>query len=345
MEMLDIKWFRENPKVVEDNLKKRGMDTDIVSKIKKMDENWRKKQFELNQLRKERNELSKKISKGDKFLVDKAKSLKEKMDTLEEEVPKLEEKLKALLMAQPNILHKDVPKGKDDSENVPIRYWGTIKLAPETKLSEPIKTTKLKFTPKNHLDLLVPKYADIERAAKISGSRFYYLKGKMVELEFALTRFAFDFLKKQGFTIAEPPYMIRRKAMEGVTHFSDFEDVIYKLEDEDLYLIATAEHPLGAMHMDEVLEKSELPLKYAGISPSFRKEAGSHGRDTKGFFRVHRFNKVEQFVFSHPDDSWKIHEELIKNSEKLFQKLEVPYRIVNICTGDMGYVAAKKYDL
>ncbi|MBR9689272.1 MAG: serine--tRNA ligase [Candidatus Altiarchaeota archaeon] len=343
--MLDVKLFRETPKIIEDSLKKRGMDTAIVKEIQELDKKWRQKQFELNQFRKERNELSKQISSGKKELVSKAKELKAKMDSVSEEVPQIEADLKTKLMEMPNILHKDVPVGKDDSENVPLRYWGTVKLAPGLKIKDKVKTEMMKFKPKDHQELLIPKYADIERAAKISGARFYYLKGKMVELGLALTQLSFDFLKGKGFEIVEPPYMMRRKAVEGMTSFSDFEDVLYKIDEEDLYLIATAEHPLGAMHMDEVLEKKQLPIKYAGISPSFRKEAGSHGRDTKGFFRVHRFNKIEQFVFSHPDKSWEIHDELIKNAEALFQKIEVPYRITDICTGDMGHVAARKYDL
>jgi seryl-tRNA synthetase len=341
--MLDPKIFRETPKAVEDNLRKRGMDTAVVGKIVALDEKWRRKSFELDNLRKERNDISKKVAKGDKKLVAKAKALKSRMEKLEAEVPKLKEERDVLLMRMPNLLHEKVPKGKDEDDNVPLRYWGTAKLAPGARLGEKIKTAPMGFKPRDHLDLLIPKYAGIERPAKTSGARFYQLKGRLVELELALARLAFDFLKGRGFSIVEPPYMIRRKAMEGVTHFSDFEDVIYKVEGEDLYLIATAEHPLGAMHMDEVLDG--LPLRYAGISPCFRKEAGSHGRDTKGFFRVHHFNKVEQFVFARPEESEKIHEELIGNAEELFRKLEIPYRIVEICTGDIGYVASRKYDL
>ncbi|MBR9681117.1 MAG: serine--tRNA ligase [Candidatus Altiarchaeota archaeon] len=344
--MLDIRLFRETPKVVIDNLKKRGMDTLVVDKIKKLDEQWRKSQFELNKLRKERNDLSKQISGGDKTLVNKAKDLKVRMDKLENEVvPKLKASLDLHLVNQPNILQKDVPTGKDDSENVPIRYWGVAKISPKAKVPKGIKTEEFSFKPKDHQDLLIPKYLDIERAAKVSGARFYYQKGKLVELEMALLKFSLDQLKKDDFEIVSPPFMIRQKSINGVTHFSDFEDVIYKIADEDLYMIATAEHPIGSMHMNEILDLSELPLKYAGISPCFRKEAGSHGRDTKGMFRVHQFNKIEQFVFARPDESKKIHEAITKNIEDIFQKLLIPYRIVDICTGDIGYVASRKYDL
>jgi seryl-tRNA synthetase len=158
-------------------------------------------------------------------------------------------------------------------------------------------------------------------------------------------RFAIDHLRDSGFRLVEPPLMLRRKAMQGVVDLSDFEDVLYKLENEDLYLISTSEHPMGAMLMDRVLPESDLPMKLCGVSPCFRKEIGAHGVDTRGVFRTHQFNKVEQFIFSAPETSWKEFESLIKNAEILFQKLEIPYRIMNICTGDLGGTAAKKLDL
>jgi seryl-tRNA synthetase len=187
--------------------------------------------------------------------------------------------------------------------------------------------------------------ADIEKASEVSGKRFYYLKNELVMLDFALQKFALDILFKKGYILMSPPPMLRRFAYEKMVSMEDFEEVMYKIEDEDLYLIATSEHSIGAYHLNEVLEAKKLPLKYAGISPCYRKEAGSHGKDTKGIFRVHNFNKIEQFVFCRPEDSWKIHEELLAVSEEIFQKLELPYRVVNVCTGDMGGIAAKKYDM
>jgi len=187
--------------------------------------------------------------------------------------------------------------------------------------------------------------ADIERAGKVAGARFYYLKNQLVLLELALIRFAMDRMVERGFTPVSPPLMIRRAAMEGVTDFAAFEEMIYKVENEDLYLIATAEHPLVAMHMNEILEDSELPKKYVGISPCFRKEAGAHGKDTKGIFRVHNFYKVEQVVISRPEESDKFMEELVGNAEDILQALELPYRVINICSGELGAVAAKKYDV
>jgi seryl-tRNA synthetase len=235
-------------------------------------------------------------------------------------------------MRLPNLLHETVPQGKDENDNVQIRAWGNI--------------PKFTFTPKGHIDLgLALDIVDIERAGKISGARFFYLKREAVLLDNALINFAIDEMVKKGYIPIEPPYLMRRKPYEGVIALSDFEDVQYKIENEDLYLIATAEHPVAAMYMDEVLKTEDLPLRFVGLSTNFRKEAGAHGKDTRGIFRTHQFNKVEQFVFSKPKDSWKIHEELIHNAEELTQKLGLPYRVVNVCTGDIGTVAAKKYDI
>lgn len=235
-------------------------------------------------------------------------------------------------MRLPNILHASVPLGEDEDDNQPIREWG--------------KKPRFDFPPKGHIDLgLSLDILDIERAAKISGSRFYYLKNEAVMLDMALMCFALSELEKKGFVSVEPPFMMRRKPYEGVTALSDFEEMLYKVEGEDLYLIATSEHPIAAMFMNEVLNAERLPMKYAGVSPCFRREAGAHGKDTKGIFRTHQFNKVEQFIFCKPEDTWRLHEELIANAEELFQKLKLPYRIVNVCTGDIGTVAAKKYDL
>jgi seryl-tRNA synthetase len=186
---------------------------------------------------------------------------------------------------------------------------------------------------------------DIERAGKIAGARFFYLKNDGVLLDMALMNFALQEMVKKGYKPIEPPFLMRRKPYEGVVALSDFEDVLYKIEDEDLYLIATSEHPMAAMFMDEVLRADELPLKLVGVSTNFRKEAGAHGKDTRGIFRTHQFNKIEQFVFCKPEDSWEIHEELVQNAEDLVQKLGLPYRVVNCCTGDIGTVAAKKYDV
>jgi len=187
--------------------------------------------------------------------------------------------------------------------------------------------------------------ADFDKAAKISGTGFVFLKGQLAVLDIALQRFAIDFLAGKGYTLVEPPFIMNYEAYKGVTDLHDFEEVMYKIDGENSYLIATSEHPIAAMHMDDVLAEETLPIRYCGVSTNFRREVGRHGVDTRGLFRMHQFNKVEQFVFCKPDESAKIHEELIKNCEELHKKLELPYRIVNVCTGDIGTVAAKKYDL
>jgi len=204
----------------------------------------------------------------------------------------------------------------------------------------------LPWKPKSHVDVLEElDIGDTKRAAKVAGSRFFYLKNELALLDLAIAQFALEELVKQGYIPVIPPYMLNRRAMEGVTDLSAFEEMLYKIEGEDLYLIATAEHSIGAMFMDEILEEKDLPIKFVGFSPCFRKEAGAHGKDTKGIFRVHQFHKVEQFIFAKPEESWELHEELIKNAEALFQKLGIPYRVVNICAGELGAVAAKKYDI
>ncbi len=351
-----LKALRENPEILIESQKKRGEDVSIVENAIELDKKWREKLSQLNKLRHERNKLSHEIKSAPKEerekLILKAKELSEKIKSEENELKKLEEELNSVLLSIPNIIHESVPVGKDDSENVPIRFWGKPKVYREhvdafvQQTGGKVDYEVIDSLPVPHADAVeIFGWADIGRAAKVAGSRFYYLIDDLVWLDMALIQYALDYLSRTGFRIVNPPYMMKRQAYEGVTAFSDFEEVIYKVEDEDLYLIATSEHPIAAMHMNEVLEEKELPLLYAGVSPCFRKEAGAHGKDTKGIFRVHQFNKVEQFVFCLPEESWKWHEKLLENAEKLWQGLGIPYRVVNICTGDLGIVAAKKYDI
>ncbi|MFX1606599.1 MAG: serine--tRNA ligase, partial [Promethearchaeota archaeon] len=240
--------------------------------------------------------------------------------------------LRRIQMSIPNILHESVPYGAGEEDNEIVKEWGG---RPE-----------FDFEYHSHVDLLETlDVGDIPRAARLAGSRFYYLKNELVMLDIAMQQMALEMLIERGYSPIYPPFMMKREPYEGVVDLADFEDVMYKIEGEDLYLIATSEHPMAGMYMGEVFEPTDLPLRLAGVSACFRKEAGSHGKDTKGIFRVHQFNKVEQFVFSLPEDSWNIHEELIKNEEDYVQALNLPYRIVNVCTGDMGIVAAKKLDL
>lgn len=338
--MLDIKFIRENPDIVKKDLEKRK-DTAKLSMLAdalKKDEEYRKALQEVEELRRRRNQLSEEINKAKKEKKDTTKILKEvkeipqKIKDAEDKVNGLSSDIRYIQMRLPNILHESVPYGKDETENKVERTFGKIKkpgfaLLPHGEVIE-------------NLDL-----GDFKRAAKIAGNGFYYLKGDLALLDLALQRFVIDLLTKKGYTLILPPLMMRRDAYEGVTDLADFETCMYKIENEDLYLIATSEHPMAAMYKDEVLEPSDLPIKFCSISPCFRKEIGSAGVDTKGIFRVHQFTKIEQFIFCKPEDSWKYHEELIKNAEEVFQALELPHRVINICTGDIGIVAAKKYDL
>jgi seryl-tRNA synthetase len=269
--------------------------------------------------------------------------LKSSMEAIESELPTYEQRINELLWNLPAILHESVPYGRDDTENVEIRKWGEVKRGTVPSHEEVL----------NKLGLI-----DLEQAAKIAGARFFYLKGDLALLEHALVHFAINELTKKGYELIAPPLMLKREFYRGVTALGDFEDLLYKVTDpkeaegrdlehieEDLYLISTAEHPLAALHAGRLMNAKELPKKYVGFSPCFRREAGAHGKDSKGIFRVHQFYKVEQFIFSKPEESWKYFEELIGNAEELFRKLNIPYHVVNICTGDIATVAAKKYDI
>jgi len=338
--MLDIKLIRENPSFVRENLARRGDPENLrmLDELIECDKLWRQHLTKLNELRRERNRITAQIAEAKKKggdiadIVSRAKAVDVEITELEKLVADYEERVHNYLMLLPNLLHESVPVGKDEFDNVTVRTWG-----------EP---PKFSFPPKDHIDLgLSLDIMDVERAGKVAGARFFYLKKGGVLLDMALMNFALEEMVKKGFTPIEPPFLMRRKPYEGVIALSDFENDLYKVEGEDLYLIATSEHPMAAMYMNEVLKAEDLPIKLVGISPNFRKEAGAHGKDTRGIFRTHQFNKVEQFVFCKPEDSWKIHEELVMNAEELVQKLGLPYRVVNVCTGDIGKVAAKKYDI
>ncbi len=338
--MLDIKLIREAPDIARKNLEKRHNKEkmQILEELIVKDRHRLDTLRNVEDLRQQRNAVTKEISEAkaagksiDK-LAHQAKDIPRQIKEHEEKLEKLTEETNALLMKLPNMLHDTVPIGRDDKENVEVRRAG--------------KKPKFSFQPKGHAEILQALgMLDMERAAKVAGHGFYYLKGDAVILDLALQRFALDFLRKQKFTLIEPPLMLARKPYEGVTSLGDFENVMYKVEGEDLYMIATSEHPMAAMFMDEVLMKKDLPILCAGISPCFRKEVGAHGKYTKGVFRVHHFNKIEQFVFCLPEHSWKWHEKIQQNSEQLYKQLGLHYRVVNVCTGDIGDIAAKKYDI
>jgi seryl-tRNA synthetase len=338
--MLDIKLIREHPEIVRKDLEKRGEPEKIemLNNLIKYDIDWRSLLTEANELRRKLNQITaevaslKKQKKDASKQIEQAKTIPQQIKGLEIKVAEYREKADQLLMKLPNILHETVPFGKDEHDNVVEKLVG--------------KPPKFGFEPKSHVEIAQDlDLIDFERAAKVSGHGFYYLKGDLARLDFAVRTYTIDLLRNRDYTLIEPPLLMHRKPYLGVTDLEFFGDQLYKIEDDDLYLIATSEHPMAASFMDEVILQQCLPIKYVGVSPCFRKEVGAHGKYTKGLFRVHQFNKIEQFIFCHPDDSWKFHEELQKNSEDLYKGLGLHYRVVNVCTGDIGIIAAKKYDI
>jgi len=338
--MLDIKLMREQPEIVRADLKKRQDDKKLkmFEELLVKDKLYREKLQQVEKLKQSRNSISKEIAELKKSGGDADAKLKEAGDIpmqikqLEEEVNELKKRCWTIHMSIPNILHESVPYGKDDSENVEIKQWGT---AP-----------KFDFEPKDHLTLALDLgLIDRDRASKIAGAGFFYLKGKLAVLDYAILMLGIEHMQSKGFTLIEPPFMMNRKAYEGVTDLADFEDVMYKVEGEDLYLIATSEHPMIAAHMNEVINKKDLPITWCGISPCFRKEVGAHGKYTKGLYRMHQFNKIEQIVLCLPEQSYDFLKVIQENAEGILQKLGLHYRVVNICTGDAGIIAAKKFDI
>ena len=338
--MLDIKLVRENPEIVQKNLQKRGdpEKLEMLNNLINYDKKWRNLLRQANELRHKRKKITtevanlKKQKKDASKQIEKAKHIPQQIKKLETQVSKYRENADILLMKLPNLLHESVPFGKDENDNVIEKLIG--------------KPPKFGFKPKSHVEIASDLgLIDFERAAKVSGHGFYYLKGDLARLDFAIMTYTIDFLRDRDYTLIEPPLMMHRKPYLGVTDLEFFGDQLYKIENDDLYLIATSEHPMAALNMDEVILQKDLPIKYVGISPCFRKEVGTHGKYTKGLFRVHQFNKIEQFIFCLPEDSWKFHEELQKNSEDIYNSLGLHYRVVNVCTGDIGIIAAKKYDI
>ena len=355
-----LRILRESPELLREHVKKRFMDPGIVDKALELDLKWRKKLTEVQELRHKHNVISREVAKltgtEREIKLEEARKLLEALGKAEEELKVVEEERERALLSLPNIVHESVPIGPDDSYNVPVRFWGKPKVwtgyleqfrNQTEKYGFRVDYEVIEWRPIGHADFLesVLKLGNTIKAGEVAGSRFYYLFDDIVFLDMALLMYAVDFLVKKGFRLVLPPYMLRYKVISGVIDFATFQDAIYKIEGEDLYLIATAEHSLAALHAYEDIPEEDLPLKYAGISPCFRREAGAGSKDLKGIFRVHQFHKVEQYVYAKPEESWDLMEELIANAEELFRGLELPYRVVNIASGDLGAPAAKKYDL
>ena len=338
--MLDMSMFREHADVLRADHDKREMPHDNIDQVIRLDEEWRQARYDADQLRKKRNEAARGIAEakkaGDSATADailaEVASIGQEIDSLSEKVDSCLAERDAIRMRVPNILHDSVPVGEDDQKNTLHSLHGN--------------KTKLGFEARNHNDLIeMNNWVDLARGAKVTGSRFYFLQGDLARLEMALQSYSANFLIERGYTLVQPPLMMNREAYEGVTDLGDFETVMYGIEPDKYYLIATSEHPLTAMRMDEIIEPAELPIKLVGVSSCFRREVGAHGLSDRGIWRVHQFTKIEQIVICKPDDSWEHHEDLLTNAVELWDSLGLHYRVVNICTGDMGTVASKKYDL
>ena len=335
--MIDSKLFKENPEKIREMLQSRNIDFDLDGLI---DADRQRREFiiKTDEFRKKKNQVALEISQKKKsgqdatVNLDEMKNVSKELSSLESSQEEIEKKYMQLALTIPNLIHQSVPIGKDDSANKEIKKWGEVPQF-DFKVNDHIDISE-------NLDLV-----DLERAAKVAGARFYFLKNDLVKLNQALIHYALDFLAEKNYSLIQPPYMINHQSMEGAVITDDFEEVIYKIEDEDLYMIGTSEHAMAAMHSDEIIEGKELPLRYAGVSPCFRKEAGAHGRDQKGIFRVHQFDKIEQFVFTRPEDSRKEHERMLGIAEEFYQNLEIPYRVMLLSSGDMGKISAKTYDI
>ena len=335
--MLDPKLVKEKPEIIRKMLADRNVNFDLDLLIS-LDGRRRELMSKTDELRKQKNQVSieiatkKKSGQNADSSIIQMQKVSQELQLLEAEQIKTESEFNRLNMTMPNLIHESVPIGQDDSANIELRNWGSI--------------PKFDYKIKDHIDISQDLgVVDLERAAKTAGARFYYLKNNLVRLNQSLIHYALDFLSEKNYGLIQPPYMINRASMEGAIIADDFENVIYKVQDEDLFLIGTSEHSIAAMHSDEILEGKDLPIRYAGVSPCFRKEAGAHGRDQKGIFRVHQFEKVEQYVFARPEDSWKEHEKMLDIAEEFYQNLEIPYRVMLLSSGDLGKVSAKTYDI
>ena len=340
--MIDINLIRESPDLVKANIQKKGQDEKLVlvDEIVKLDEKWRKEKYKTDGLRAERNKISEEINKakknkdekGAKELIKAAKEIPEKIKKAEEKGDRLSEEIRKIMVQFPNIISKETPVGKDESKNVEIKKWGKI--------------PKFNFEVKNHVELVENLgIADFDSSARVSGTGFYYLKGELALLNQALVRFAIDFMKAKGYEYIETPLMLNEGAIYASMDKDAIEQSVYSIDGEDLNLIGTAEQSLLAMHYGDVIPEDKLPKKYFSYTMCFRKEVGAHGINEKGLWRTHQFNKVEQFIFCKPNESEKMFDELLKNSEGILKKLGLPYRVIEICSGDLSLWKNRSYDV
>lgn len=330
--MLDIRFVRKNPELVQRNAEEKGYKNVNIQEVLTLDSSRRDLQAKADELREKRNTIaaSMKGGKPSPELIEEGKALKEELATIETDLRVAEEKFAAAFNWLPNMMQPDVPLGGEE-DSVEIKTWGE-------KTEGAI----------DHLDFATKRdWVDFERGAKVAGAKFYYLKGDMALLENALTQYGLSFLTQKGFTFMTVPHMVNSSVATGTgfaPRSSDQNDE-YFIEGEDLSLIATAEMPLTGYHADEIIDEADLPLFYAGLSPSYRKEAGTYGKHTRGLFRVHQFNKLEMYAYTLPEQSVEVHDKLLGFEEELWQSLGIPYHIINIAAGDLGAPASKKYDL
>ncbi|MBW3014848.1 serine--tRNA ligase [Candidatus Woesearchaeota archaeon] len=338
--MLDIKFIRENPDKVKANIKKKFQDhkLKLVDELLDKDKKYREIMQKTQKLRHQRNIINQEINKLQKAgkdikkKVKEAKELPKKLKDLEEKQEQLGNRIYEIMKIIPQMIHKSVPIGRNDKDNVEIEKIGKVKA--------------FNFPVKSHVELAEElDIADFETSAETSGNGFYYLKGELALLQMALINFARDFMVKKGYRYYEPPLMIRKRVVEGVMSFEEMENMMYKIDSEDLYMIGTSEHPLIGAFIDRTLKEEELPIKITGYSMCFRKEIGSHGIDEKGLYRTHQFNKQEMIVICKPEDSYKFYDEMLELTKAVFKKLGLPCRVFECCSGDLADLKAKSCDL
>lgn len=338
--MIDIKLIRENPELVKENIKKKFQDEKLplVDEVQKLDEQWRKSRYNEDEIRKERNAISKKISelKKTKKNADKemeeAKKLPVKLEKAQKKTKELEEKIRKIMMKIPNIIHDSVPSGKDDSENVEVKKFGEPKIP--------------KYEIKNHAEIAESiGGVDFESARDTSGNGFYFLTNELAMLHSAILTFAKDFMIKKGFTYTIPPFMIRSAVVDGVMSFEEKDAMMYKIENEDLYLIGTSEHSMIGKFINQTVNGKTLPIKLTSYSPCFRKEVGAHGIEEKGLYRLHQFEKQEMIVICDPKESYEWYEKMLQMTVDFFRELEIPVRILECCSGDLADLKTKSADI